>query len=91
MVPMVRVGLRRRGQLDQLAIDLAERVDRGLDQLVQAVDDRQARQRLGDHGAGDVAGLMSAHAVGHRPQPAIGADEDRSPRSPSAAARRGSG
>ena len=48
-----------------------------VDQIVEAIDDRQAHQRLGDHGAGHVAGFMAAHPVGHRPQAAVGADQHR--------------
>ena len=48
-----------------------------LEQIVEAVDDRQPHQGVGHHGAGHVALLVPAHAVGHRPQAAVGADQQR--------------
>ena len=65
------------GKGDEFAINLLEGVDRHLDQFIEMIDDGQMQQGFGDLGAGDLAGLMPAHAVSDRPQAPVRADEDR--------------
>ncbi len=66
----------RPGKPDQFAIDLAQRFDRAGGELIEVRDQGQAAQRVGHHRARDLAGVVTAHPVGHGPQPALRIDEN---------------
>jgi hypothetical protein len=58
-------------QVDQLAVDLSQRLDRSASDFIEIASGRQAAERVDDHRACHLACIVAAHSIGHGPKAAF--------------------